>query len=50
MCKRVPFGVDMKTCQFIFYSIDIVITIIVLSDFFSVYFITRDGFRKLFLI
>ena len=48
--SEVYFGVDLKTCQFIFYSIDIVITLSVLSDFIRVYFIIKDCFNKLFLM
>ena len=36
------FGIDLKTCHFIFYFINIFITISVLSDFIRVYFIIRD--------
>ena len=32
------FGVELKTCQFLFYSIDIVITTIVLSGISGVGF------------
>ena len=36
------FGKDLKTCQFVLYSIDIVIMVSAVSDFIRVYFIIRD--------
>ena len=46
ICKRVLFRVDLKTCHFVFYFFDFVETLIVLSDFFRVYFIIWDGFSN----